>query len=115
MHELVDIGCNLAHESFDCDRGRVVADAIAVGVRQIMVTGTSVTASAKALELSPGDPVMLYNGGCLYSQLGEKERAIATLKQAIAAGYWNLGWMQHDPDLDPLRGEPEFVELMKGR
>ena len=73
------------------------------------------TEGAKALELSPGDPVMLYNGACLYSQLGEVARAIAALRQAVAAGYWNLGWMQHDPDLNPLRGEPEFVELMQGR
>lgn len=75
----------------------------------------AVAEGAKALELSPGDPVMLYNGACLYSQLGEKARAIAALQEAVEAGYWNFGWMQHDPDLDPLRGEPEFVELIKGR
>jgi Flp pilus assembly protein TadD len=75
----------------------------------------AVTEGAKALELSPGDPVMLYNGGCLYAQLGDVARAIATLKQAITAGYWNVGWMQHDPDLNPLRGEPEFAELMQRR
>src|SRR5688572_30291075 len=75
----------------------------------------AVSEGAKALELSPSDPVMLYNGACLYSQLGEVARAIAALRQAVAAGYWNLGWMQHDPDLNPLRGEPEFVELMQGR
>jgi adenylate cyclase len=73
----------------------------------------AVNEGAKALELSPGDPVMLYNGACLYSQLGEVARGIATLKQAVAAGYWNVGWMQHDPDLNPLRGDPEFTELMR--
>jgi TolB-like protein/Flp pilus assembly protein TadD len=67
----------------------------------------------QALELSPGDPVMLYNGACLYSQLGELDRAITALEQAVASGYWNLGWMQHDPDLDPLRGDPRFIELMQ--
>jgi TolB-like protein/Tfp pilus assembly protein PilF len=70
---------------------------------------------AKALELSPGDPVMLYNGACLYAQLGEVAPGIAALKQAVAAGYWNFGWMQHDPDLNPLRGEAEFSELMQRR
>ncbi len=77
-------------------------------------TDEAVDAGAKALELSPGDPVMLYNGACLYSQLGETRRAIATLQEAVAAGYWNFGWMQHDPDLDPLRDDPEFAALMKG-
>lgn len=61
MPEFVDIGCNLAHESFDCDRSRVVADAQAAGVRQIMVTGTSVTASAKALEVSAALPGTLFS------------------------------------------------------
>lgn len=75
----------------------------------------AVEEGSKALELSPGDPVMLYNGACLYAQLGETRRAIAALQQAVAAGYWNFGWMQHDPDLDPLRTDPEFLELMKGR
>lgn len=48
-----------------------------------------------ALELSPGDSVMLYNGACLYAQLGEKRRAIATLREAIAAGVENYGWMKN--------------------
>jgi TatD DNase family protein len=60
MPGLVDIGCNLAHESFDCDRGRIVADALAVGVRRIIVTGTSLTASVKALELCSAMPGALF-------------------------------------------------------
>ena len=68
-----------------------------------------------ALELSPGDSVMLYNGACLYSRLGETKRAVDTLRQAMAGGYENFGWMKHDSDLDPIRDDPEFVELMAGR
>jgi TolB-like protein/Flp pilus assembly protein TadD len=69
----------------------------------------------KALELSPGDPMMLYNCACLYSQLGEIDRAIGTLRTAISGGYENFGWMRHDPDLDALREHPEFIALMQGR
>ena len=70
---------------------------------------------AKALELSPGDPMMLYNCACLYSQLGEVERAIDTLREAIAGGYENFGWMKYDPDLDALRSDPKFIALIDGR
>jgi TolB-like protein/Flp pilus assembly protein TadD len=69
----------------------------------------------KALELSPGDPMMLYNCACLYSQLGEVERAVETLRQAIAGGYENFRWMKHDPDLDALRADPGFMALVEGR
>jgi TolB-like protein/tetratricopeptide (TPR) repeat protein len=69
----------------------------------------------KALELSPGDPMMLYNCACLYSQLGEVDRAIDTLRRAISGGYENFGWMRHDPDLDALRAHPDFIALIQGR
>ena len=68
-----------------------------------------------ALALSPGDSLMLYNGACLYTQLGETKKAIATLREAIAAGVTNFGWMKHDPDFEPIRDDPEFLELMKGQ
>jgi len=67
-----------------------------------------------ALELSPGDPMMLYNCACLYSRLGETARAVDTLRQAMHGGYENFGWMKHDPDLDALREDPAFLELMQG-
>ncbi len=67
----------------------------------------------QALELSPGDPLMLYNGACLYSQLGEPERAMQALEQCFAAGYSNMGWAEHDPDLDPLRGDSRFAEMLQ--
>jgi len=75
----------------------------------------AISEGAAALEMSPGDSVMLYNGACLYSRLGEKQRAIDTLRQAIAAGVTNFGWMKHDPDFDPIRDEPGFVELLQGQ
>jgi TolB-like protein/Flp pilus assembly protein TadD len=75
----------------------------------------AITEGAAALELSPGDSLMLYNGACLYSQLGETKRAVATLRDAIAAGVTNFGWMKNDPDLNPIRNDPEFLELTKGQ
>jgi TatD DNase family protein len=60
MHDLIDIGANLGHDSFDADRGEVLDRALAAGVRRLIVTGTSVTASAKAIELAESAPARLY-------------------------------------------------------
>jgi tetratricopeptide (TPR) repeat protein len=67
----------------------------------------------KALVLSPGDPVMLYNAACMYVGLGESSRAIDALRQAVEAGYTNFGWMQNDPDLVSLRDDPAFIEMLR--
>jgi TolB-like protein/Flp pilus assembly protein TadD len=74
----------------------------------------AIAEGAAALELSPGDSVMLYNGACLYSRIGETRKAVDTLRQAIAAGVTNFGWMKHDPDFNPIRSDPEFMQLMEG-
>ena len=71
--------------------------------------------AAKALELNPTDPLMLYNGACFYARIGEKRLALDTLKNAILAGHANYEWIKRDPDLDGIRTEPEYIELMKGK
>ena len=60
MPDLIDIGVNLTHDSYDKDRARVVEDAVAAGVSRMIVTGTSVTASVRAMELSLAYPGILY-------------------------------------------------------
>jgi len=70
---------------------------------------------AMAVELSPGDPMMLYNCACLYATLREIEQALAALERAVAGGYENFRWLAHDPDLDVLRSEPRFLALIAGR
>jgi len=71
--------------------------------------------AAKALELNPNDPLMLYNAACFYAQMEEKELALESLRSAIIAGYENFEWAKRDTDIDGLRNEPEYIELMKGK
>jgi tetratricopeptide (TPR) repeat protein len=71
--------------------------------------------TAMALELSPNDNVMLYNAVCLYSRIDDKKRAIETLRTIIASGFEHYDWIKRDPDLDNLRTEPEYLELMKDK
>jgi len=58
--ELIDIGCNLTHDSFDNDREQVLVHAREVGVVQMVVTGASAEGSRKALELARGFPGELF-------------------------------------------------------
>ncbi len=73
------------------------------------------TEASRALELSPNDPLMAYNAACFYAEVGDKPLAIQSLKSAIASGYGFYEWMKRDPDLDTIRNEPEYIELMKGK
>ncbi len=56
MSELVDIGLNLTHESFDADRTAVMERAAAVGVSRMLVTGSSIDHSRSALHLARQHP-----------------------------------------------------------
>lgn len=69
----------------------------------------------KALELNPGDSLMIYNAACLYARLDDKRLAVETLKHAIDAGQEDFEWIKRDPDLETIRNEPGYVELMKGK
>jgi len=60
MRDLIDIGANLTHDSFDADRDEVLARAAAAGVPRIIVTGTSVTSSAQAAALTEQHPTRLF-------------------------------------------------------
>jgi hypothetical protein len=40
------------------------------------------------------------------------DQAIETLRQAVKDGYRNLGGMQTDPCLDPLRRRADFQKLL---
>ena len=61
---LIDIGANLAHDSFDADRADVVARAIAAGVSRFVITGSSEQGSRDALSLAKQYPgVMVSTAG----------------------------------------------------
>jgi len=56
MDPLTDIGLNLTHDSFDADRDDVIQRAEAAGVARFIITGSTVTHSARALELAQAQP-----------------------------------------------------------
>ena len=54
--QLIDIGINLAHDSFDSDRADVIRRAAAAGVTRMVVTGSSLPSTRAAIELVRSEP-----------------------------------------------------------
>lgn len=57
--QLIDIGINLAHDSFDTDRAEVIRRAAAAGVTRMVITGSSLASTRAAIELVRSDPQRL--------------------------------------------------------
>jgi Flp pilus assembly protein TadD len=64
------------------------------------------------VRVRPRDAIAHYNLACSLSVLGHVEQAIAALDLAIELGYADVIHMEHDPDLEPVRGEPGFRQLL---
>ena len=58
--ELIDIGANLTHDSFDDDRDDMMQRAHDAGVTRMIVTGSSNQGSLDALQLAESEPGRLY-------------------------------------------------------
>jgi adenylate cyclase len=66
----------------------------------------------RALDAAPDEPSVLYNLGCMYSLMGEKDRAIARVDEAVKLGFGYRAWLEKDGDLDPLRDDPRFQAIL---
>jgi hypothetical protein len=65
----------------------------------------------KAMNLRPDDHRPYYNMACTYAKMGDTERAITLLKQAIAKGFKDFEFMRNDPGLELIRHDPRFKSL----
>ena len=91
--QLIDIGLNLTHDSFDADRDSVIARARAAGVIQMILTGASATGSAEAVALARTDP------GRLFATAGVHPHHATELTPPVLAA------------LESLAGAPEVVAI----
>jgi TatD DNase family protein len=63
--QLIDIGLNLTNKRFNEDRDQVIQEAIEAGITQMIVTGTNLNESKRAIQLSFDYPNVLYaTAGC---------------------------------------------------
>lgn len=66
----------------------------------------------QAQAAEPGDPMVLYNVGCIYALAGKADEALTCLEASVANGLKQRDWFTHDTNLDSLRSLPRFTRLM---
>jgi adenylate cyclase len=67
----------------------------------------------RALAIDPDDIVAQYNIACVYSMLGDLDRALELLETLLPnCSLYHLHWFRNDSDLDPLRNLPRFRNML---
>lgn len=66
----------------------------------------------RLVKLRPEDPLAHYNLACSYSLLGNLDAAFEALEKAVALGYKDLEHLQKDRDLNNLREDVRYQELL---
>ena len=100
---LIDIGINLAHDSYDRDRDAVMARAHAAGVLQMVVTGATLAGSVRAVALTREHPGRLFaTAGVHPHHAAELDAAslaalaeLARLPEVVAVGECGLDYFRN--------------------
>ena len=123
MHDLIDIGANLTHDSFDADREDILTRAAEAGVRRIIVTGTTLSASRDALQLSRDFPGQLYATAGIHPHHAEDVdedtlaglRDLATDPSIVAIGECGLDYFRnYSPRQAQLDAFEKQLDLASG-
>jgi len=67
----------------------------------------------RALTIDPNDAVVLYAIACAYSVHGLTDQALDLLERALTSGFGDIEWIDNDPDLNAIRGDPRYEALMR--
>jgi TatD DNase family protein len=100
--DLIDIGANLSHDSFDHDRDAVLDRARAHGVTRMIVTGASREHSPKALALALAHPGLLYATAGVHphhateytAECDAEMRALLVHAEVVAVGECGLDYFR---------------------
>jgi hypothetical protein len=66
----------------------------------------------KLVRLEPTNATAHYNLACSLALCRKRPDALRSLRKAIDLGYDDRDWMEQDPDLEILKADPEFQQLL---
>src|SRR5437899_9942810 len=67
----------------------------------------------KLIHLRPNDALAHYNLACSYALLKKPDHALKTLRRAVELGYRDFRYMREDRDLESVRHDPRFRQLLR--
>jgi tetratricopeptide (TPR) repeat protein len=67
----------------------------------------------RLVQLRPGDALAHYNLACSYALLKRPDMALKALRRAVELGYRDFRYMREDRDLDSIRHDPRFRQLLR--
>jgi Flp pilus assembly protein TadD len=73
----------------------------------------AIEAFVHSIELGHRQPTAMYNIACGFSLLNDKENALTWLERSLAIGFDRTDLLRNDSDLDPLRTDPRFQQLLR--
>jgi len=89
------------------------ANLLAATFANLGETEKAIDYAERSLAIDPDDAMLLYNIACTYALLGRADEAIGYIERAVDKGFGHKEWLDHDPDLNPLRGNPRFETISK--
>lgn len=100
---LIDIGINLAHDSYDHDRDEVIARAHSVGVTRMVITGSSLDSTRRAIGLVRSAPerfrctsgVHPHHATDLDDAQAAEIRTLAQTPEVVAVGECGLDYFRN--------------------
>ncbi len=67
----------------------------------------------RLITLRPADYLAHYNLACSYALLKQPDLALKTLRRAVELGYRDFRYMKQDRDLESIRRDPRFKQLLR--
>jgi TatD DNase family protein len=101
--ELIDIGANLTHDSFDADRDDVIRRADDAGVNRLVLTGASARGSIDALALAQARPGRMFSTAGVHphhaadysDEAHEMLRQLVSHEEVVAVGECGLDYFRN--------------------
>jgi tetratricopeptide (TPR) repeat protein len=75
--------------------------------------GEGLQIDKRLVKLRPSDPLAHYNLACSYALLKRTDHALRMLRRAVELGYRDFRYLKEDRDLDSIRHDPRFRQLLR--